>query len=63
MNLARENRMTMRKVITLLFITVDANFVQGRKISINWRYKLTHSGDSVWGITLNIIKTTNCKCT
>lgn len=45
MNLDRENRMTMRKVLTLVFITADANSVRGKKKSMNWIHKHTHSGD------------------
>ena len=42
MNLARENRMTMRKVITLVFITADANLVRGKK-KINELNTQTHT--------------------
>ena len=64
MNLDRENRMTMRKVLTLVFITADANLVRGKKNQ--WiEYTNTHIQVtwSVWGMILNIIKTTNCKFT
>lgn len=44
-NLVGENRMAMRKAITLLLITTDVNLVQGRKISMNWIYRHIHSDD------------------
>lgn len=44
-NLVGENRIAMRKAITLLLITTDVNLVQGRKISMNWIYRHTHSDD------------------
>lgn len=62
MNFIGVNRMALRKVVTLLFITTDVSLVQGRKILMNWIYRHTHSVDLKYlGIILNITKATNCE--
>lgn len=62
MNFIGVNRMALRKVVTLLFITTDVSLVQGRKILMNWIYRNTHSVDLKYlGIILNITKATNCE--